>query len=402
MKTFTCLAIIFNGLFAIIISGQNLQVGLSDVRTSRASASNKSTIFARKKLFGIGSNPSYSPYTKVPQYMLDLHKQYNTRLRLGKNKKRAKSSSHFVGNTIRGFMTNTSTRKTYPYLSRSNTFNHQSVDVVFRITSMSDDEIFNGAELRFLYHYHSEDTNITSLITNVMKNCRTLNFLYIFHRIKTGNDVLMEYKMLEPNFSGWISVDVSNIIKYNTSDQVLHFKIILKTAIDIRKAQSSSAKHCVTKNDATQKLTYKMNVIHHPFLVTYSDDINFIHKRKSYSHRYKRNRHSVILHQAKRCNLQSMYVHFVDFSWHDWIIAPNGYEAKFCQGNCPSFMSDYFNATNHAHVQSMLHSKNKKLVPPPCCVPVEYDELPLLYVDENGIVVLKGYPNMIVKACGCR
>ena len=97
-----------------------------------------------------------------------------------------------------------------------------------------------------------------------------------------------------------------------------------------------------------------------------------------------------------------MYVDFAEVEWDDWIIAPPGYHAYVCAGTCPMMLADHLNATNHAQVQSLLHSVSSRLVPAPCCVPTALSSISMLYVDESDKVVLRNYRDMVVEACGCR
>jgi hypothetical protein len=59
--------------------------------------------------------------------------------------------------------------------------------------------------------------------------------------------------------------------------------------------------------------------------------------------------------------------------------------------------------TNHASIQSIVKAVGiRSAVPSPCCVPTSLAPLPLLYVDENNDIVLRSYPDMSVRTCGCR
>ena len=88
--------------------------------------------------------------------------------------------------------------------------------------------------------------------------------------------------------------------------------------------------------------------------------------------------------------------------WNDWIVAPPGYNAQFCHGDCPFPLADHLNATNHAIVQTMVNSVDPSAVPRSCCVPTELSPISMLYLDEYEKVVLKNYENMVVEGCGCR
>lgn len=63
----------------------------------------------------------------------------------------------------------------------------------------------------------------------------------------------------------------------------------------------------------------------------------------------------------KSCQIQTLYVSFKDLKWHDWIIAPDGYGAFYCSGDCNFPLNAHMNATNHAIVQTLVHlmSPNK-------------------------------------------
>ena len=96
------------------------------------------------------------------------------------------------------------------------------------------------------------------------------------------------------------------------------------------------------------------------------------------------------------------YVDFAEVGWNDWIVAPPGYNAQFCHGDCPFPLADHLNATNHAIVQTMVNSVDPSAVPRSCCVPTELSPISMLYLDEYEKVVLKNYENMVVEGCGCR
>lgn len=102
----------------------------------------------------------------------------------------------------------------------------------------------------------------------------------------------------------------------------------------------------------------------------------------------------------KYCNKHSMYVDFNQLKWSDWIIAPDGYEASFCSGECPFPLPPSLNSTNHAIVQMLAHHMNQQ-IPKPCCAPTKLQPISVLYFDDYSNVVLKSYRNMIVQSCGC-
>ncbi|CAN9512511.1 unnamed protein product [Ophioblennius macclurei] len=101
------------------------------------------------------------------------------------------------------------------------------------------------------------------------------------------------------------------------------------------------------------------------------------------------------------CKKHELYVSFKDLGWQDWIIAPEGYSAYYCEGECAFPLNSQMNATNHAIVQTLVHFINPEAVPKPCCAPTQLHGISVLYFDDSSNVILKKYRNMVVRACGC-
>ncbi|XP_069698496.1 protein 60A [Periplaneta americana] len=104
---------------------------------------------------------------------------------------------------------------------------------------------------------------------------------------------------------------------------------------------------------------------------------------------------------SRSCQIQTLYVSFRDLEWHDWIIAPNGYDAFYCSGECNFPLNAHMNATNHAIVQTLVHLMDPSQVPKPCCAPTKLSPISVLYFLDESNVILKKYKNMVVKSCGC-
>ena len=105
--------------------------------------------------------------------------------------------------------------------------------------------------------------------------------------------------------------------------------------------------------------------------------------------------------KTKDCAIYSMYVDFKEIGWQDWIVAPRGYDAFFCYGDCSLSVIRNGNTTNHATMQSLSNGIHPDIVPSPCCVPTEFSPITMIYKDRNTSV-LKIYDEMIVKSCSCR
>lgn len=103
----------------------------------------------------------------------------------------------------------------------------------------------------------------------------------------------------------------------------------------------------------------------------------------------------------KSCGIQTLYVSFRDLKWQEWIIAPEGFGAFYCSGECNFPLNAHMNPTNHAIVQTLVHLLQPAKVPKACCVPTKLSPISVLYYLDESNVNLKKYKNMVVKSCGC-
>ena len=97
-----------------------------------------------------------------------------------------------------------------------------------------------------------------------------------------------------------------------------------------------------------------------------------------------------------------MYVDFREMGWDAYIIAPEGYQAYKCGGPCKFPISRAMSPSNHAIVHILKHVSSPETTGRPCCVPVSFKPLMVLYIDEDTNVIFKRYEDMIVKKCGCQ
>lgn len=125
--------------------------------------------------------------------------------------------------------------------------------------------------------------------------------------------------------------------------------------------------------------------------------------------------------RERMCQKRSLFVSFKDLGWEvstrqlklicthrarihllqDWIIAPSGYSAYYCHGDCNFPLNTLMNATNHAIVQTLVHLMNPGKIPRPGCAPTKLSGISVLYYADNSNVIMKKYRNMVIKHCGC-
>uniref|UniRef100_A0A8C6SAD9 Bone morphogenetic protein 8a n=1 Tax=Neogobius melanostomus TaxID=47308 RepID=A0A8C6SAD9_9GOBI len=101
------------------------------------------------------------------------------------------------------------------------------------------------------------------------------------------------------------------------------------------------------------------------------------------------------------CKKHELYVSFSDLGWKDWVLAPTGYSAYYCDGECFYPLGSCMNATNHALIQQVVHLLKPNEVPKACCAPTKLSPISVLFYDDNNNVILKKHRNMVVKSCGC-
>lgn len=106
------------------------------------------------------------------------------------------------------------------------------------------------------------------------------------------------------------------------------------------------------------------------------------------------------------CRARRLYVSFREVGWHRWVIAPRGFLANYCQGQCalPAALSGPGGppALNHAVLRALMHAADPGAAGLPCCVPARLSPISVLFFDNSDNVVLRHYEDMVVDECGCR
>lgn len=151
-----------------------------------------------------------------------------------------------------------------------------------------------------------------------------------------------------------------------------------------------------------------------PFMVAFLKAVNNVKPRVTRDTRTKKDTFSSVMSGyhpkvdtdiradlRRSCRIETLYISFKDLSWQDWIIAPDGYAAYYCAGECNFPLNAHMNATNHAIVQTLVHLMNPWRFPKPCCAPTKLNPISVLYFLDDQNVILKKYKKMVVKSCGC-
>ncbi|XP_056149297.1 inhibin subunit beta Ab [Lampris incognitus] len=105
------------------------------------------------------------------------------------------------------------------------------------------------------------------------------------------------------------------------------------------------------------------------------------------------------------CCKHQFYVNFKDIGWNDWIIAPSGYHANYCEGDCPSHVASITGTSLSFHSTVINHYRMRGYGPfqsiKSCCVPTRLRAMSMLYYNEEQMIIKKDIQNMIVEECGC-
>ncbi|EDW01888.1 protein 60A [Drosophila grimshawi] len=280
----------------------------------------------------------------------------------------------------------------------------------FDVTNVPGDNYLMMSELR-IYQNSNEGKWLTT----------NKQFTVTVYMIQTGG---LSQNNLEPlssvnttgDYVGWLELNVTEALHDWLTNAKENHGIYIGA-------------HAINKPDREIKLD-DIGLIHHrvkvddeyqPFMIGFFRGPELIRATASTTHSNQKRTKRSALHQRKKnksepsvnpfvdnpientrsCQMQTLYIDFKDLGWHDWIIAPDGYGAFYCSGECNFPLNAHMNATNHAIVQTLVHLLEPKRVPKPCCAPTKLGALPVLYHLNDENVNLKKYRNMIVKSCGC-
>lgn len=112
-------------------------------------------------------------------------------------------------------------------------------------------------------------------------------------------------------------------------------------------------------------------------------------------HRSKRSTNPMICSETEKietCCRYPLRVNFVEFGW-DWVIAPTGYTANYCSGEC-----------RYRHLENNPQAYLIQQTPGgtgPCCTPSKMAPLAMLYFDHEHTVLYTFMQKMVVVRCGC-
>ncbi|XP_030622821.1 bone morphogenetic protein 16 [Chanos chanos] len=377
---------------------------------------------------GLHSHPNPQSGAPVPQYLLDLYRFHSEQYHLIEDPDFSFPTEHVQGaNTIRSFHHIEATGPSAPPEKRRAS---DRVHILFNVSSIPKDETVVSAELRFMlgeagrglvphmvHLYHSEDPS--KLEHKLLQSRRLTKDSYTWEVFPLGGELFLKAADQTGSLSFILEV---------TPENVSHPMEAVDTDGHLRVRRSAGQDEASWARQRPLLVTYSHDGRSEPF-VALGKRIPVGRKGKGRQgrgrsrgregrawngeenwaegwneRRVKRNggRAAKLKRLSRaRCRRHPLYVDFKDVGWNKWIVAPTGYHAFFCLGECRFPLSDHMNSSSHAMVQTLVNSVNGA-VPRPCCVPTSLSPIAMLYLDQNDRVVLKNYQDMVVEGCGCR
>lgn len=301
---------------------------------------------------------------------------------------------------------------------------HHKFRLSFNLSSIPENERLKAAELQIkrdaidLSRSSSSSSSSSGDSNSIVVDLdRTRYQVFVYDILKVGikgqrepSFRLIDTKHILLNSTDVLSLDVQPAVeRWLATPKANHGLLIeVRTSGESKPAPHHHVRLRRSLNEHDDLWLHKQ-----PILYTYTDDERFtqhhVRERRDVSEssqkrtkRQNKRRSNKRIAHHEACQRKPLYVDFTEVGWSDWILAPHGYDAYYCGGECPKIMSGEFNTTNHAILQQMINQKNPEKVPKACCVPTQLAPVSIIYSNEEGHVVLKSYQDMTVVGCGCR
>ncbi|XP_040921644.1 inhibin subunit beta Aa [Toxotes jaculatrix] len=210
-------------------------------------------------------------------------------------------------------------------------------------------------------------------------------------------DVLLAEKTVDTRRSGWHTFPVSAVVQAlleSTESTTLSLRVSCPLCAD-----AGATLVLVSGNSETSQRANQREQSHRPFLMA------VVRQGDGSDSRRRRKRGLECDGKVRVCCKRQFYVNFKDIGWNDWIIAPPGYHANYCEGECPSHVASITGSTLSFHSTVISHYRMRGYSPfqnlRSCCVPTRLRAMSMLYYNEEQKIIKKDIQNMIVEECGC-
>ncbi|XP_075933600.1 inhibin subunit beta Ab [Anarhichas minor] len=224
-------------------------------------------------------------------------------------------------------------------------------------------------------------------VANRVKGKVTLRLLQLHHEDDDEKEECVSEKMVDTRRSGWhtlaVSRSVQNLLDGSSSSLSLRVSCPLCT-------EAGASPILMPAGGRDQS--------HRPFLM-----VALRAEEEAAQRRVKRGLECD--GKIRVCCKRQFYVNFKDIGWNDWIIAPSGYHANYCEGDCPNHMASFSGSSLSFHSTVINHYRMRGYGPfqniKSCCVPTRLRAMSMLYYNEEQKIIKKDIQDMIVDECGC-
>ncbi|XP_058506280.1 inhibin subunit beta Aa [Solea solea] len=217
------------------------------------------------------------------------------------------------------------------------------------------------------------------------------------HSSPLQDDVLLAEKAVDTRRSGWHTFPVSAAVQallQSTNGSVLSLRVSCPLCAD-----AGATLILVSGSANTSQRVIQREQSHRPFLMV------VVRQGDGGDARRRTKRGLECDGKVRVCCKRQFYVNFKDIGWNDWIIAPSGYHANYCEGECPSHVTSITGSTLSFHSTVISHYRLRGYSPfqnlRSCCVPTRLRAMSMLYYNEEQKIIKKDIQNMIVEECGC-
>ncbi|XP_061569604.1 inhibin subunit beta Aa [Cololabis saira] len=217
------------------------------------------------------------------------------------------------------------------------------------------------------------------------------------HSSSPQDDLLLAEKTVDTRRSGWHTFPVSAAVQEvleKSEGTTLRLRVSCPLCSD-----TGATIVLVSGNSETPQRNNQREQSHRPFLMA------VVRQGDGSDSRRRRKRGLECDGKVRVCCKRQFYVNFKDIGWNDWIIAPSGYHANYCEGECPSHVTSITGSSLSFHSTVISHYRMRGYSPfqnlRSCCVPTRLRAMSMLYYNEEQKIIKKDIQNMIVEECGC-
>uniref|UniRef100_A0A3B4EZZ1 Inhibin subunit beta A n=1 Tax=Pundamilia nyererei TaxID=303518 RepID=A0A3B4EZZ1_9CICH len=211
------------------------------------------------------------------------------------------------------------------------------------------------------------------------------------------DDTLLSEKTVDTRRSGWHTFPVSAAVQallQSATSTTLSLRVSCPLCAD-----TGATIVLVSGSADTSQRNNQREQSHRPFLMA------VVRQGDGSDSQRRRKRGLECDGKVRVCCKRQFYVDFKDIGWNDWIIAPRGYHANYCEGECPSHVASITGSTLSFHSTVISHYRMRGYSPfqnvKSCCVPTRLRAMSMLYYNEEQKIIKKDVQNMIVEECGC-